>query len=221
MRKTFYKIIRIKITVIVCALVIFFIAVQTPWLKKIVADQFIKKLSEISNSKVEVRSYEGFIPFNFDFYALTFSQEGQEWLRVDRISFNRTLIQSLILRFKAIDVEVIHPHLKKLPENYPIHKTSFEWPTLPIKHLALNIKAYQVLVDPSLTSKELPKFNAFLDFNSQRKGDILHLKTKFNSAELKGAEIKFDARGFKKRNRLYLTFEVVRCRAFTLFLFLS
>lgn len=204
MKKKLLKILRIKLALVVVLLVFLFVAVQTPIFKRAIANNVIKKLGEMTYSKVEMNSYEGLIPISFDIYNLSFSQEGKTWLTIDRLSLNRTLIRFLYWKNRGIDVSLVHPSLIDLP-NVP-HKedSGFPWPRLPFGRLSIHLNTTRVELAPKLTQKPLPLFNGSADLHIRKKGSIFHLASKLASKELPKVKVNFDARGFEKNNQIYL-----------------
>ncbi len=206
MKKKLLKILRIKLALVVVLLVFLFIVVQTPVFKRAIANNVIKKLSQITHSEVEMQSYEGLIPISFDIYNLSFSQEGETWLTIDRLSLNRTLIRFFFWKNRGIDVSLAHPNLIDLP-NIPHQEDSgFPWPKLPFGRLSIHLNTYQVELAPKLTQKPLPQFNGWTDLHIKKKGSIFHLASKLESPELPKVKVHFDARGFEKNNQIYLKF---------------
>lgn len=210
MRTKIYKILRIKITILLMVIVFCFIALQTPWLKRIIAYRVLEKLSIATQSKVEVKGYEGFIPLNFDFYELTFSQNKERWLTLDRLSLNRTLLRFFLWKNRAIDVSLIHPNLLQKPhltsdtQKIEHEEESFQWPEFPFQQLSIHLECFQVEINPSLTTKVLPKFNAFNDLHIRKSGEILDLHSKLNSIELPGVEIHLSLEANRNKNNLAL-----------------
>lgn len=203
MKQKLLKILRIKITAIVCALVLLFIAVQTPWLKHAITRSLTKKLAEITNSEVSIESYDGFIPLNFDLNKLTFSQNNKPWLTINRLGLNRTLIRFFFWKNRGIDVSLIQPKLFYFPSIGSEKKDPFQWPELPFQQLSVSINAYKISIDPALTVSPMPEFNAFINLHTRKKGSIFHLKSSFNSAQLKDLQLHFQIRGYQKNNQVY------------------
>lgn len=204
MRKKIYKFLKIKVSVIIVVLVFFFIALQTPWLKRVIANRLVSRLSEMTQSEVKIKSYEAFIPLNFDFYELTFSQNHEVWLTLDRLSLNRTLIRFFFWKNRAIDVSLIHPMLIKKPILTKNPSPHFVWPEFPFQKLSIRLNSYQIEINPALTTKTLPKFNAFNNVHVRRGGELIDLRSYLNSPELPGVELLLDIEGNQKKNLVSL-----------------
>lgn len=205
MKQKMLKLLRIKITMIAILIVFCFIALQTPWLKHLFVKTLTERLAKITRSQVSYQSFEGLIPFNFDLYKVSFTQNNETWLTVDQIHLHKTLLKFVFWKNKGIDVTFIHPHLIQLPENTSTHE--FTWPEIPFQNLHVQVQGHQIEINPSISKMPLPLFDAMTSLDLRKKGEIFKSQISLSSKALPQASLSLKVRGNKKTNRLFTLVE--------------
>lgn len=208
MKEKFYKFLRIKVTVIAIIVVFLFLAVQLPFVKRVIARQVINHLAKITESTVHVQSYDGLIPINFDFYQISFEQQGDTWLHIDQLRLNRTLLRFFIFKNRGIDITLIHPKLNRQPTIDTNTIDGINWPEFPVKKLSIKLSAYQIEIAPCIFQKNLPSLNLLCNFSFQQYGDFVQGQGKLNSPVLDNTELQTQFKGFKRLNTIALDMKI-------------
>lgn len=188
--------------VLICILTLAFFALQTPWIKKFIANQAINELADATGSEVIVSSYEGFIPISFDLYKVEFRKDGKCWLSADNISLNRTIIRLIFWKNKSLDLFIENPHLISLPQDNPEKESS--WPEIPHAILTLHLEMKNLKVDESVFNQKLPLLNTSSTLYARNYGSIIKLDTELKSPQLEGVKASFNFKGKQKQEHVQM-----------------
>ena len=210
MQKKLIKIFRIKMALIAFVFILFILALQTPWVKRIASKKLIEQLSEITHSKVNIHHHEGILPISFDLYNVSLEYEGKTWLTIERLGLNRSLLLWFLWKKKSMNLSVHKATLYSIPNFNPSSKiTDFKWPKLAYPSVAIKIHGTKINIKEGVFDEKIPPdLSTYLNFKFNRYGKVFALKGKFGSDTLKHASLKATLRGHQKQSLVHASLEL-------------
>ncbi len=197
MRKKLLLLLKIKASVLALLFVCLIGGMQTPWVKKKVAKKVTEELSKITGSTVSIKSYEAFLPLSFNFFNVVFATDEGDWLYIDQLSLNRSLLYFLFWENKGLDLSFHRAHLIKIPfsNEKKLNPSEFTWPKIPMASLNISLKGASVDIEPEVFKKAVPQnisLKTHLHFYTY--GKIVLAQTEIGFSKLKGANLQCDLR---------------------------
>lgn len=204
------KFIQVKIFVLLAILVLFLLALQTPWFKNLARDHLLEELANITSSKVSVESCEGIMPLSYDLYNLSFEFKGEKWLEIHRLSLNRSLLTLLLFKNKSMNLSIHKAVLYSIPNLNPDEKfTEFKWPKIPFSSLKIHLDATKVDIKESAFNHKMPQgINAQIAVRFKQFGNVFNFKSDIHSEELDHVALKMKMRGHKGYDRFHAEVEL-------------
>ena len=198
------KILRIKVTLIAALFILVVAALQTPWVKSHIVKKLSTELSSLTDSEVSVKEYDGFLPISFDLYSIEFKQEDKLWLKVDKLSLNRSFFYFLFWKNKGLDLSVDGATLFSNPKKES--SGDWKWPRVPYTSLNIELSGKNLMVAEEVFNHKIPPHLRLKStLHLAREGSSISFKGKLTSDELLKTSFKFNLRGFEKKNTLHIS----------------
>lgn len=204
-KKKIVRLIRIKVLALLTILILFLLALQTPWIKNIARDRLIQELENLTSSKVRVESCEGIMPLSYDLYNLSFEFKEKKWLEIQRLSLNRSLVTLLLFKNKAMNLTVYKATLYSIPNFNPDAQiTEFKWPKIPFSSLKINLDASKINIQESAFNLKVPQnLSTQLSIRFKQFGKVFNIKSSTRSDELDHVSLKTKLRGHQSFDRFH------------------